>query len=113
MPSTPCLLRRGRWYYFRVRVPVDLVPYFERRYIAVSLHTSDYRLAASRARRTGLRASRGFGQMRELEMDFATYERIRGYAKDLLKSFLQAIEMNRGMAGFGEARPQLMEWTEE
>ena len=54
MPSTPYLLRRGRWYHFRVRVPADLIPYFERRYIVSSLHTCNYRLAASQAKETGV-----------------------------------------------------------
>ncbi len=34
MPRTPYLLHRGRRYYFRMRVPTDLVPFFCRRYIA-------------------------------------------------------------------------------
>lgn len=59
------LLRRGNRYYFRVRIPADLRPIYDRtREYKVSLHTADPDAARIRAMEEGLRAERQFERMR-------------------------------------------------
>lgn len=59
------LLRRGNRYYFRVRIPADLRPVFDRtREYKVALNTSDPAVARMRAMEEGLRAEREFERAR-------------------------------------------------
>lgn len=112
MPRTPYLLHRGRRYYFRMRVPTDLVPFFCRRYIVVSLHTAELTAAGQQGRQFASQAAMAFDRCRMLRMQSQDYEKIRHYARDFLKGSLDAMESARGIAITTGVKPQFALWTD-
>ena len=59
------LRNRGGWYYFRIRIPLDLLPFFEgRRELTKSLKTTLYNDAQSSLRSNLYRTERLFAQIR-------------------------------------------------
>ena len=58
------VLKKGRRYHFRIRVPADLIPLFGRAEIHRALGTSDFRTARSMASSLAGRLSEQFAQLR-------------------------------------------------
>lgn len=63
MPSN--ITRRGNVYYFRARVPRDYVAAYGRSIVSLSLHTSDAKVAVTRARERAVELERELQALRE------------------------------------------------
>ena len=71
------LLNRQGWYYFRIRIPLDLLPYFDgRRELTRSLRTRLYNDAQSSLRSNLYRTERLFTQIRGGMMNSAEIRRL-------------------------------------
>lgn len=64
MQSQTRLMRRGARYYFRAKVPADLLNHYDKREIVYSLKTSDPREAARLARVESVKLDNEFEQLR-------------------------------------------------
>lgn len=66
MRSQTYLTRRGAVYYFRTRIPADLVPYYKRLELVISLKTTNKQEAICKARFQRLKLDQEFTQARAL-----------------------------------------------
>ncbi|WP_414444629.1 DUF6538 domain-containing protein [Burkholderia sp. 22PA0106] len=64
MQVIPNTQKRGNVYYFRRKVPVDLLPHYPRKEILLSLGTTDYATAKTRASEMTARTDREFAALR-------------------------------------------------
>ena len=97
MPQTHLLRRNGR-YYFRLRVPLDIQPWFAGRgEIKKSLRTANWAAARSLARVQSFQAEKVFTLIRSGAM---TEEQIRRLVDDYTEQTLRETEEARAQGGF-------------
>jgi hypothetical protein len=95
-PNTSRLKRRGAVYYFRCKIPADLVDHYKKREILESLRTKDPKEALRKVRSRSLQQEEEFDRLRAgLTVEELTEELLETLSKKWVAGVLAEDEGNR------------------